>query len=152
MANPREFRLRQVLELEQSQEEAKQLELSSLQQQRREAEQQIQALYEAAEQLRRSVAAPRGGRVDPAELVAAGAYLDGIAESIRAHEAVTQHLETQVLASREQLVEILRRRRMLEHLRDRHAADLAASDERRERNAADELSSGRVARQAKEAR
>ena len=152
MPSSREFRLRQVLEVEQSQEEAKQLELSSLAQQRREAQQQLQALQQQADEMRRAIAARPGGRVDPAELVAAGAYLDGIAESIRSHEAVTRELETQVLQSREQLVEILRRRRMLEHLRDRHAADLAAIDERKDRNDADEMSSLRAARDAREAR
>jgi flagellar export protein FliJ len=152
MADGRRFRLDQVLRLEQQQEEIKQRELSTLAHQRRVAHEALQTLLKQAQELRDSLSGRLAGPVDAAELAATGAYLDAIAESIRSHEDVMRRLEEQVLGSRDELVEILKRRRMLEELRDRHAAEQAADAARREQRAADDLTSTRASRQAKEAR
>ncbi len=155
MPSDRKFRLDQVLQRERQQEEIKQRELSVLGQQRRVAQDAVQALLRQARELRTTLRGRIGARVDAAELATAETYLHAMADAIRGHEDVMRQLEEQVVGSRDELVEILKRRRMLEQLRDRHAADLAAEDGRREQRDADDLTSARtsgVTRQAREAR
>ena len=144
MPSDREFPLSQVLWREQQQEEIKQRELSALAQQRSVAHGALQTLLRQAQELRATLSGRVGARVDAAALATAETYFDAMTESIRAHEDVMRQLEEQVLGSREELVEILKRRRMLEQLRDRHAAQQAADDERREQQAADDMTSART--------
>lgn len=152
MPDRRAFRLDQVLRHEQQQEEIKQRELSALAQQRRLAHEALQTLVRQSHELRDSFSGRRAGQVDAAELEATGTYLEAIAESIRTHEDVMRQLEEQVLGSREELVGILKRRQMLERLRDRQAAEHAVEDGRREQRESDDLTSGRTLRQSREAR
>lgn len=152
MPGDREFRLHQVLWREQQQEEIKQRELSTLAQQRSVAHEALQTLLRQAQELRATLSGRIGARVDAGELATAETYLEAVTQSIRAHEDVMRQLEEQVLGSRGELVEILKRRRMLEQLRDRHAAELAADDERREQRAADDMTSARETRATQSAR
>ena len=151
MTNRKEFRLVQVLERERQQEELKQRELSSLAQQRRGAQEALQALLRQAQELRETMARRRRERIDAAQLDQARSYLDSMAESIRQQEDVMRALEEQVLSSREALVETLRRKRMLERLQGRHEAEVSADEQRREGLAADELTAVRRAWQTREA-
>ena len=152
MPGDREFRLGQVLWREQQQEEIKQRELSALAQQRNVAHEALQTLLRQAAELRATLGGGIGARVDAAALATAENYFDAVTQSIRAHEDVMRQLEEQVLSSRGELVEILKRRRMLEQLRDRHAAELTADDERREQRAADDMTSARGTRATRSAR
>ena len=151
MTNRKEFRLVQVLERERQQEELKQRELSSLAQQRRGAQEALQALLRQAQELRETMTRRRRERIDAAQLDQARSYLDSMAESIRQQEDVMRALEEQVLSSREALVETLRRKRMLERLQGRHEAEVSAGEQRREGLAADELTAVRRAWQTREA-
>ena len=151
MTNRKEFRLVQVLERERQQEKLKQRELSSLAQQRRRAQEALQALLRQAQELREAMTRRRRERIDAAQLDQARSYLDSMAESIRQQEDVMRALEEQVLSSREALVATLRRKRMLERLQGRHEAEVSADEQRREGLAADELTAVRSAWQTREA-
>ena len=146
------FRLGQVLDHERQQEELAQRELSALGQQRRLATDALHSLLQQTQQLRDSIVRRRRERLDAAELEAARAYLDAMAESIRQQEDVVQTLEEQVLGSREALLEIVRRKRMLEGLQDRHEAGISAGEARKEQLAADEASANRLARALRQER
>ena len=146
-----EFRLEQVLQHAQRQEEQKQLELKSLAGEERRLREQLASLRDRERaQIRSLTDGSRDGPIDAAEIDAALAYLAAIAGRIGEQLGAVEGVETRVTESREQLVELLKETRALENLKQQAAEQAAAEEQRREARATDDLTSARFARRARE--
>ncbi len=127
MSPSNEFRLEQVLRHTLRQEEQKQLELRTLTEEERRLHEQLAQLREQAEQQLHALSErSRDRSIDPAELDATFAYLSAIEGSIGEQLDVMADVESKVLDSRDQLIEILKEKQSLENLKQRQL-DSAAS-------------------------
>ena len=134
------------------QEERKQLELTTLAEEERRLREQLSQLRDKEQQQLRALPdRSRDGAIDPADLGAAVAYLGSIEGSIAEQMDVVSEVETRVLESREQLIEILREKQSLEKLKQRQADEAAAEEKHREAKSADEMTAARFQRRAQEA-
>lgn len=152
MSPSNEFRLEQVLRHTLRQEEQKQLELRTLTEEERRLHQQLAQLREKEDQQLRALSErSRGRSIDLAELDATLAYLSAIEGSIGEQLDVVADVESKVLDSREQLIEILREKQSLENLKQRQLDAAASEANRRESKEMDDMTSARFVRRAREA-
>lgn len=142
------FSLKQVLEYRRQMENQKQRELGQRQQLRDEAARALQALQQHQQESERQAAIGGQGRhvLDPAEREATLAYLGAVEQQIDEQRSLVETLDEEVLASREQLVEVLKEKQMLERLQERREAEAITEENRQESRAADEHNTNRVAR------
>lgn len=147
MTPPEEFRLEQVLQHTRRREEQQQLALSLLS---REEHRQRERLKRMRERLGRQLrfVAERTARsaLDPAEAESARHYMGTLEDSIEAQTDIVAQMESRVLESRDQLVDTLREKRSLEHLKEKQAARAAREAARREAKEMDDITSARFAR------
>ena len=147
----RKFRLQQVLEHRRQVEQQKQQELAGLARQRSLADEAMQLLQRQAAEVQRALGEQAERYVDVAKLQATRSYLEAVEGSIARQRATVDGIEEQVLQSRDELVEILKEKNMLEQLESKHAAGLAADRDRRESRETDDLTSARFVRRQREA-
>lgn len=143
------FSLKQVLEYRRQMEHQKQRELGQRQRHRDEAAQTLRALQQHQQESEQQAALGGGGQrrvLDPAEREATLAYLDAVEQQIDEQRSLVDTLEDEVLATREQLVEVLKDKQMLERLQERREAEALAEERRQESRVADEQTTNRVAR------
>ena len=151
MSPSNEFRLEQVLRHTLRQEEQKQLELRTLtEEERRLLEQLAQLREKEHHQLRTLSERSRERSIDPAELGATLAYLSAIEGSIDEQLDVVADVESKVLDSREQLIEILKEKQSLENLKQRQLDEAASEADRRASREMDDITSARFVRRARE--
>ena len=151
MSPSNEFRLEQVLRHTLRQEEQKQLELRTLtEEERRLLEQLAQLREKEHQQLRTLSERGRERSIDPAELGATLAYLSAIEGSIDEQLDVVADVESKVLDSREQLIEILKEKQSLENLKQRQLDEAASEADRRASREMDDITSARFVRRARE--
>lgn len=147
MTPARGFRLQQVLDHKARLEELQEQELAVLAQQRHAAEDALRLLQQQAEEQRVTLAARDAtGRLDLGQRYTAFAYIEHVELAIRAQRDQCSALEARVLASRAALVEVRKETRMLERLRERHAAEAAVEADRREAAETDEMNAQRYVR------
>ncbi len=152
MSPSNEFRLEQVLRHTLRQEEQKQLQLRTLTEEERRLREQLAQLREKEDQQLRALSGrSRGRSIDLAELDATLAYLSAIEGSIGEQLDVVADVESKVLDSREQLIEILREKQSLENLKQRQLDAAASEADRRESKEMDDMTSARFVRRAREA-
>ena len=143
------FRLEQVLRVARSKEEQAQQHLAQLAAERERAHAQLRALREQELQ-QLSALRDRGQArsLDPAAHDHARAYLERLAGWIHERSGQVVSVDEQVLASRGELLELLRERRSLELLKERQEAEQAREGARREQKQADDATSTRFVRRA----
>ncbi len=147
-----EFRLEQVLEFRRRQEERKHLELKVLSEEERRLFGQLADLRAKEDQQLLTLAErSRSGPIEPTEFDAALAYLDAIEGSIDEQIDIVAQVQAKVLESREALIDILRDKQALEHLKQRQAEAATQEEGRRESKASDDMTSARFVRRAREA-
>ncbi len=152
MSPSNKFRLEQVLRHTLRQEEQKQLELRTLTEEERRLHEQLAQLREKEDQQLRALSERSQGRsIDLAELDATLAYLAAIEGSIGEQLDVVADVESKVLDSREQLIEILKEKQSLENLKQRQLDAAASEAGRRESREMDDMTSARFVRRAREA-
>ena len=135
-----------VLRLKQREEERKTLELATISEEERHSREALRLLREKHHAQLRQIAEAAAGAVDPMRLQDARTYLhalDGFIDDQLMHLTA---VEQRVLESKDQLIEVLKERRSLELLEERHVADERAENGRRERNQNDEMNTQRYAR------
>ena len=152
MSPSNKFRLEQVLRHTLRQEEQKQLELRTLTEEERRLHEQLAQLREKEDQQLRTLSErSRDRSIDLAELDATLAYLSAIEGSIGEQLDVVADVESKVLDSREQLIEILKEKQSLENLKQRQLDAAASEADRRESREMDDNTSARFVRRAREA-
>ena len=144
------FQLEQVLRVARGKEEQAQQHLAQLAAERERARAQLRALREQEWQ-QLATLRDRGqvGSLDPAEHDNARAYLERLATWIVERAGQVASVDEQVLASRGELLELLRERRSLELLKERQEAEQAREGERREQRQEDDATSTRFVRRAR---
>ncbi len=149
MAKP--FRLQALLEHKQRQEERQMLDLAARDAERRHACDILDTLRDAErEHLDHADGRAQAATFDALEQRDAVAYLARLEASIAVQHTVIAEAEEHVRESRDALVAILKEKQALERLRERHAAEAALEDGRREARVTDEITSARYARQLQE--
>lgn len=138
------FRLQQLLNLRRQTEEQKAITLATV-----EAEQQHslsglqQLLAQEAAQLASMADARRTGALDPVNAEATGLYLQHLEEAIARQREHVAAVTARVEASRSELVEATREKRLLERLEERHDETVAAETSRLENAQTDEVAAQR---------
>lgn len=145
----KEFRLQSLLDYAEQREERKTLELAAIAAEARLARDALAMLREQQEQSVQALEGACGGVLDPVVQTQAARYLDHLAHSIGQQSLLLEEVTQRVLASRDELLEVLREKRSLERLRERREAADAIEDGRREGRAADEMTGARHARRAR---
>ena len=149
MARP--FRLQSLLEHKRQQEEQQTLALASLDAQYRAVREALEALrLEEEQQLVQIATLAQGGRLDAEQYRTAISYLDRLEGSIAQQTEALTEAEERVLESRDALVGILKEKRSLERLREKHATEATLEEGRREAGRVDDITSARYARRAGE--
>ncbi len=152
MSPSNKFRLEQVLRHTLRQEEQKQQELRTLTEEERRLQEQLAQLREKEDQQLRTLSErSRDRSIDLAELDATLAYLSAIEGSIGEQLDVVADVESKVLDSREQLIEILKEKQSLENLKQRQLDAASSEADRRESKEMDDITSARFVRRAREA-
>ncbi len=152
MSPSNKFRLEQVLRHTLRQEEQKQLELRTLTEEERRLHDQLAQLREKEDQQLRTLSErSRDRSIDPVALDATLAYLSAIEGSIGEQLDVVADVESKVLDSREQLIEILKEKQSLENLKQRQLDAAASEADLRESKEMDDITSARFVRRAREA-
>lgn len=144
---PKPFRLQVLLDHKQQLEEQQMLVLSEREAERRRAIEVLDMLRVAEdEQMRHLDVLARDTRLDPFQQRDAVAYLGRIERSIVAQGAVIAEAEIAVAEARDALVELLKEKRSLERLRERHVTEVTLEEGRRESRVVDEITSARYVR------
>lgn len=146
MARNHQRSLMQVLEHKRQVEEQKQRELHVLSQQRHVVEDALRTLRQQAVGQLEAMTGADGATIDPAERTSALAYLDSVEGRIVQQRDLLLELESKVVASRDELIEVLKDRQMLERVQERRASRQEQEDQRREANEADDQTSARLSR------
>lgn len=141
------FRLQQVLDHKRRQEEAKTLELATLNAEQRRTRDDLLTLREKEEaQLHSLQEIARAGALDPSRLEAALGYLDAIEASITRQTELVQALDGRVVEGRGELISILKEKQLLEKLEHQHAAEQRSVAARHANGQLDEIATQRYIR------
>jgi flagellar FliJ protein len=144
MAQPG-FRLGQVLELKRRVEDQKQLALRTLLAEEQALQAMLQRLHAQIEGHVASMAAPKRGAVDAAELEDGTLYLEHLEALAEQRRADLEERAQRVAACRAELVTALQERRALEMLQARQDAEARQEAARLEARAVDDIVSARYA-------
>lgn len=118
----------------------------------RQLREQIARLREQEQaQLRALSEGATSGAIAPRQQAQAMQYLNHLGGSIDAQLDVMAQVQAHVLETREALITVLREKKTLEKLKQNQLAEQASERDRREANAADDMTAARFARRAKEA-
>lgn len=147
MAPPEEFRLEQVLQHTMRREEQEQVALSAVSREEQRQRERLERMRERlARQLRFVAEQTARSALDPAGAESAQRYLGTLEDSIDAQADIVSQMESRVLESRDQLVDTLKEKQSLEHLKQQQLAREAIEAARREAKAMDDITSARFAR------
>lgn len=135
-----------VLRLKQREEERKTIELATIAEEERHVRDELQLLREKHHAQLSQIAEAAARAIDPMELEASRAYLHSLDGSIDVQRTHLVAVEQRVLESKDQLIEILKERKALEMLEERHVTEERAEDGLRERNQNDEMNTQRYVR------
>lgn len=136
---PFEFKLQTALNLKQKEEDRVKEELQRLTAMRREALDKLAVLGGELCQLEDRLRRHQDARVDVAEIKRCLAYLPVMRDKILRQEEIIRQIEADMDKTRQLLVEIMRRRKVLEKLKERHYAQYQLEVTREEQKIIDEM-------------
>lgn len=143
MATP--FRFEPILGWVEQREEEESRRLAAVAREEREARDALEALEREREREWARFAAGNAP-FDAETYRVALAYIEHLTEHIDAQQVTVEEARTRVAAARDVLLETVKERQSYEHLRDRHAADQAREENRREASQQDDITTSRYVR------
>jgi flagellar FliJ protein len=136
---PFEFKLQTALNLKQKEEDRVKEELQRLTARRREELNRLAVLEGELGQLEDRVRRHQDARVDVAEIKRCLDYLPVMRDRISRQQEIIRQIEADMDKTRQLLVEIMRRRKVLEKLKERHYAQYQLEVTREEQKIIDEM-------------
>jgi len=114
-----QFRLQTVLRHAEKDEQRLQLELAWLKIQKQEKQSQLEALMEARETTRKEFISRSKGAVDLDRIMVLRQHLESLDEQIAVKQEELAQIETKVTEKTSEVIEAMKKRRILEKLRER---------------------------------
>lgn len=136
---PFEFKLQTALNLKQKEEDRVKEDLQRLTARRSEAVEKLAVLVDELCQLEDRLRRHQEDRVDVAEIKRCLNYLPVMRDRIMRQEEIIRQIENEMDKTRQLLVEIMRRRKVLEKLKEKHYAQYQLEVSREEQKIIDEM-------------